>query len=236
MRPARPKMISRSIVAAVALCALTGTPLRAQVSANDQLDKCMRDAAVGGAAIGGGIGALVGGLLGDRARTRLNSALGGAAVGAAVGAIAAWQSSYKSCSARFATASSLITDEYSACAGRVGYARAGTRVELEPSALPAEARGGQRLETDVRYHVLTPDPKDVPVQLTRRFLCKDEQGVFNELASPTESITVAAGCHVSHGTILLPSRIPAEQQCRIDVSLSAEGETRTASSDFRILP
>lgn len=196
----------------------------------------MRDAAVSGAMTGGAVGGTLGALFGGRARDRLNSMLGGAAVGAAVGAIAAWQLAYKSCAARFATASSLITDEYAACAQRFGYARQGVVVAIDASALPEQARGGERLATDVSYHVLTPDPKDVPLQLTRRFLCKGEDGRFNELASPMEQITVSSGCHLSRGSLLLPTKIPAEQECRMEVSLQAEGQTRTHAGDFRILP
>lgn len=219
--------------AAIAL-ALAAAPLRAQQSANDELDQCMRDAALKGAAVGGGVGGLIGGLLGDN--NRWTRALGGAAVGAAVGAAAAWQMSYKSCAARFATASSLVTEAYAACAQRAGYLRDAVRVDLDTPQVPQQVRGGQRLDTDVHYRVLTPDPKDVPLQLTRRFLCRDEQGRYNEIASPVERITVSAGCHVSRGSILLPTGIPAEQSCRIETVLEAEGETRSAAADFRILP
>ena len=106
---------------------------RAQVSANDELDACMRDAAISGAITGGAVGAGVGGmlssLLGGR-RDNLNKMLGGAAIGATVGAITAWQLAYKSCAARFATASSLITDEYAACSQRLGYTRTGVVVAI----------------------------------------------------------------------------------------------------------
>jgi hypothetical protein len=237
MRPRafRPKSDRRGALLAALLAAACSTS-NAQVSANDELDACMREAAISGAVTGGGIGGTIGALLGDRARDRLNKALGGAAVGAAVGAIAAWQLAYKSCAARFATASSLITDEYAACAQRFGYARTGLVVAIDGTTLPALARGGERLATDVAYHVLTPDPKDIPVQLTRRFLCKDENGRFNELASPTERITVSSGCHRSDASLLLPSRIPAEQTCRMEITLEAEGQARSHSGDFRILP
>ena len=223
----------------VTLLAVTCSVPRAQVSANDELDACMRDAAISGAITGGAVGAGVGGLLGSLfggGRDSLNRVLGGAAVGAAVGAIAAWQLAYKSCAARFATASSLITDEYAACSRRMGYTRKGVVVTIEGSGIPKQVRGGERLGTDVSYHVLTPDPKDVPLELTRRFLCKDEDGRFNELASPSERITVSSGCHLSRGSLLLPSKIPAEQVCRMEVTLLAEGQTRSLARDFNILP
>jgi uncharacterized protein YcfJ len=226
-------------VSLVTLLAVTCSVPRAQVSANDELDACMRDAPISGAVTGGAVGAGVGGLLGSLfggGRDSLNKVLGGAAVGAAVGAIAAWQMAYKSCAARFATASSLITDEYAACSKRMGYTRKGVVVAIEGSGIPKQVRGGERLGTDVSFHVLTPDPKDVPLELTRRFLCKDEDGRFNELASPSERITVSSGCHLSRGSLLLPSKIPAEQVCRMEVTLQAEGQTRSLARDFNILP
>ncbi len=224
-----------------ALLAVACSVPRAQVSANDELDACMRDAAVSGAVTGGTMGAGVGGLLSSLlgsggGRDGLNRMLGSAAVGATVGAITAWQRAYKTCAAQFATASSLVTDEYAACSRRLGYARSGVIVTIEGSTLPRQVRGGERLGTDVSYHILTPDPKDVPLQLTRRFLCKDEDGRFNELASPTERLTVSSGCHLSRGSLLLPSKIPAEQVCRMEVSLQAEGQTRDLVRDFNILP
>ena len=90
MRPRafRPKSDWRGALLAALLAAACSTS-NAQVSANDELDACMREAAISGAVTGGGIGGTIGALLGDRARDRLNKALGGAAVGAAVGAIAA---------------------------------------------------------------------------------------------------------------------------------------------------
>jgi len=216
--------------------AIAAAPLRAQVSANAELDRCMRDAATSGAVTGGSIGAAIGALLGDRARDRLNKAVGGAALGAAVGGIAAWHMSYRSCAARFATASSLVTDEYTACAQRVGYARDRVLVGIDGDSLPKRARGGERVDSEVHYHVLTPDPKDVPVEITRRFLCKDEQDRFSELASPVERITVGAGCHVSRGGFPLPSQIPAEQECRMEVTLQAEGQSVQRAGTFRIGP
>ncbi len=222
------------------LLTLTCSVPRAQVSANDELDACMRDAAISGAIVGGtagaGVGGLLSSLLGGSGRDGLNRMLGGAAVGATVGAITAWQLAYKSCAARFATASSLITDDYAACARRFSYARKGVVVAIEGSTVPQQVRGGERLGMDVSYHILTPDPKDVPLQLTRRFLCKDEDGRFNELANPSERMTVTSGCHLSRGSLLLPSKIPAEQVCRMEVTLDAEGQTRNLARDFNILP
>ena len=227
----------RALLASV--FAVTCSVPRAQVSANDELDACMRDAAISGAVTGGtagaGVGGLLSSLLGGR-RDGLNKMLGGAAVGATVGAITAWQLAYKSCAARFVTASSLITDEYAACSRRLGYTRKNVVVMIEGSGIANQVRGGERLGTDVSYRILTPDPKDVPVQLTRRFLCKDEDGRFNELASPMERMTVSSGCHLSRGSLLLPSKIPAEQVCRMEVTLVAEGQTRNLTRDFDILP
>lgn len=234
-RALRPRPGLRRAFFAVLLAAHCGA-IQAQVSANEALDACMRDAAVSGAVTGGGVGGLLGSLLGNRSRDQINRVLGGAAAGAAVGAIAAWQLAYKSCSARFATASSLITSDYAECAKRIGYDRQGVLVEIEGAAVPDSVRGGERLSADVRYHVLTPDPKDVPLQLTRRFLCRDEEGRFNEISSPSERITVSSGCHVSRGSLLMPGRIPAEQDCRMEVTLQAEGQTRNRTHDFRILP
>ena len=234
-RRPRPHRVA-ALALAAASCLAASPVIRAQVSANEELDQCMREAAVTGAVTGGAVGGLIGSLLGDRARDRFTRGIGGAAVGATIGAIGAWQLSYKSCSAKFATASSLVTDEYAACARRLGYAREGIMVGIEGESLPAQARGGERVHSDVRYHVLTPDPRDVKVQLTRRFLCRDEQGVFNELSSPTERITISSGCHVSRGGFLLPSQIPAAQDCRMEVSLQAEGQTREHAGSFRIVP
>jgi hypothetical protein len=227
--------VMAAIVATVPM--LFGPPAaRAQESANDELDRCMRDAAVTGAVTGGGVGGLVGALLGDSGRERVQRALGGAAIGATVGAISAWHLSYKSCSARFATASSLITDEYAACAQRHRYQRSGVVVGIEGESMAPTVRGGERVVSDVRYHVLTPDPRDVPIVLQRRFQCRDEKGRFNDLASPVERITVGSGCHVSRGSFPLPREVPAEQECRMEVSLQAEGQQRSHVGTFRIMP
>jgi len=237
-RPRRRTGVAARLVIAVAIVSvgLAAGPARSQQSANEELDRCMRDAAITGAGAGGAVGGLIGSLFGERARERVNRALGGAAIGAAVGGIAAWHLSYKGCAERFASASSLVTEAYSQCAARFGYARAGLDVAIDGNALPAIARGGQRVETDVHYHVLTPDPKDVRVELSRRFLCKDENGQFNELAAPVERFTVSSGCHASRGGFPLPSQVPAEQECRMEVSLSAEGVQREHVGTFRIAP
>ncbi len=223
--------------ATIAVClALVASPLRSQVSANEELDKCMAEAAVSGAVVGGSVGAAIGSLLGSGLRDRLNKGLGGAAIGATIGGVAGWYTSYRSCVARFATASSLVTEEYESCARKLNYARDGVLVGIDGDSLPERARGGERVDSDVRYHVLTPDPRDVPVELTRRFLCKDDQGRYDELASPVERLTVGAGCHVSRGGFPLPSKIPAELDCRMEVTLQAEGQRVERAGTFRIVP
>ena len=209
----------------------------AQESANDALEKCMQQSAVsgaiGGAIVGGIIGALLGG---DNNRGR--GAAIGAAGGGAIGGIVSWRNSWKSCSAKFAVAKSLQTDDYKKTAERVGYVGQGVLLKIEAAEMPSPAQGNTVLPVNLKFVLLTPDARSSKVIITRTLACLNEQQQLEEIPIPPEVITVTAGTFVSGGKILLPKISPelGNQECQMTVRVQAEGLQDERAGRLTITP
>jgi hypothetical protein len=212
-------------------------PLKAQESANAELDECMRNAAISGAAVGGVLGALAGAILGGDRRRAQGAIIGGVAGGTAGGVIA-WRNAWKSCSSKFATASTYTTRDYEDTARRYKYGGNGVLLKIEQAGMPSSVSGGAVLPVDLRYVLLTPDARDSTVTIRRNLACANENSQLEQIPVEPEVVTVRAGTHVSQGKIQMP-RVPPEigsQTCRMTVVVEAEGLRDGGQKVFTLTP
>jgi len=226
----------------VALFALSGYPpaVSTQESANAELDTCMRNAALGSALTGAILGGILGALVGNNSNRRNQGAAAGAVAGGIAGGIIGWRRSWASCSSKFATASSLATENFQETAKRIGYDNGPPQARIEAANMKPypEVQSGNPVSVDLRYYVLTPDGRDSQVKITRVLACADEKGAWDPVVNTPESHVVQAGTNVSRGTILIP-KLPANmgpQKCAVSIKLESEGQQDQKSATFSILP
>jgi hypothetical protein len=211
----------------------------ADESADQALDKCMKAEAIKG----GAIGALVGGLLGAFLAGKNNRGAGaaiGAIGGGAVGGIAAWRSSWKSCSANFVAVSSTMSANYNDTLARLGYDKSSVLLKIEDAQMENPIKSQSVLPVNLQYVLLNPDAKSVPVVIQRKLVCMNESNKYDEANAivVNESLNVEPGTISSKGQILIP-KLPdgmAAQDCKMTVVVKAEGLSDSKEGQLIITP
>lgn len=211
----------------------------ADESANQALDSCMRVATIKG----GALGALAGGLLGALIAGKKNRTAGaavGAVGGGTIGGIAAWRSSWKSCSANFVAVSSTLSANYNDTAARIGYDQSSIILKIEAAEMQNPIKSQSVLPINLKFVLLTPTAKAVPVLIQRRLVCMNESNVYDEANAivADEKLNAEPGTVTSKGQILIP-KLPdgmSAQDCKMTVIVQAEGLMDSKEGQLIITP
>lgn len=234
-----PSFKAVSFLLAFVLCFTAVTSAHADEYADQELDKCMQAAAIRG----GAIGALVGGLLGALIAGENNRGAGaaiGAIGGGAVGGIAAWRSSWKTCSAKFVAVSSTMSANYNDTAARLGYDKHSVVLKIEDAQMQNPINSQSVLPINLQYVLLTPDAKSTPVAIQRKLVCMNESNTYDEANAivVNENLNVDPGTISSTGQILIP-KLPAgmaAQDCKMTVVVQAAGLSDSREGQLIITP
>lgn len=234
MQNRKANLTRKIAVPTIATLLLLSSVARAQESANNELDACVKQEQIALTAKGAGIGAVAGlgtALFSNNKKDALKNAAIGAAVGGAAGFATAYFTAVDTC---FKKNPSWIPE--SKVERTKSYAQVKKDTKYKPSegikaqatklAMLTSAPAGTTLEIASTFIVLTPNGAETPITLERKLfaIVDGKETPLTFTGKTSEERTVEPGEHKDTAHLPIPPDAKAGTQYRYEFSVSAGGK------------